>query len=294
MPRTSASAGPATASLDATLTARTPAGQTVVDTPVGRLLLTLPKTLEAAPLGARLRFEMLPADKPGVSAPVATPSGPSVLAREWPALKEALRAAQDTPDPDVHAALDRALPKAGPRLAQQMMAFIETASQGGSKGWLGDVVTRALERLPGGLVGRLDHDLRDMLATPRGPDSNWHLTIVPFLDGRDLRQIRFFERRKKNDGTARRREDPARFVIECDHSELGAMQIDGLMHEQRLDMILRTHDALPTDMERDILVLFDKACVGLRVHGQLSFQAVANFPVSPIDEFGDAAVQVSA
>lgn len=287
------SAAPPTGSLEATIVAHTPAGQTVVDTAVGRLLLTLPKTLAMAALGSRLRFELVSADKPASPLPAAKPSGPSALAREWPTLKEALSAAQDAPDPEIHAALDRALPKAGPRLAQQIMSFVDAVSQGGSKAWLGDTVTRALEHASGGIIGRLDHDLKDMLVPPRGPDANWHLTIVPFLDGRELRQIRFFDRRKKSDGAKRRPEDPARFIIECDHSELGTMQIDGLMHEQRLDMILRSHDPLPAIMERDILVLFDQACVGLRIRGQLSFQAVANFPISPIDEFGDASVQVS-
>ena len=72
------------------------------------------------------------------------------------------------------------------------------------------------------------------------------------------------------------------------------MQIDGLMHERRMDVIVRTHDALPADMERDILVLFGKSCTGLNLAGQLFFQAVPVFPVNPLDDFSRGGVQVSA
>ena len=72
------------------------------------------------------------------------------------------------------------------------------------------------------------------------------------------------------------------------------MQLDGLMHERRIDLIVRTHDALPADMERDILVLFGQSCTGLNLNGQLFFQAVPVFPVNPLDDFTRNGVQVSA
>jgi hypothetical protein len=114
------------------------------------------------------------------------------------------------------------------------------------------------------------------------------------LDGRDFRQIRFFERRRKREEAERKKEDSSRFVVECEHSEFGPVQLDGLMHERRMDLIVRTHDKLPADMERDILVLFGQSCTGLNLNGQLFFQAVPVFPVHPLDDFTGHGVQVSA
>lgn len=278
----------------ATIVARTPAGQTILDTPVGRILAVLPRTAESAAAGTRIHLELLTAERgTGAPRPTIAASGPSAIAREWPGLRDALKLVQDSAAPEARAALDRALPKPGPQLARQMLAFVDAATQGGVRTWLGEGIARIIERLGGGeFVSRLDHDLHDMLATQRS-DGDWRMTIIPMLDGRDLRQIRFFERRRKRDEKEQRREDSARFVVECDHSELGALQLDGLMHEKRLDVILRSHDPLPQEMERDILALFGNACTDLGLNGQLFFQAVPVFPVSPLEDLSHNAVQVS-
>ena len=132
------------------------------------------------------------------------------------------------------------------------------------------------------------------MLSQRAIDSEWRMTVIPVLDGRDLRQIRFFERRRKREESDRKKEDASRFVVECEHSEFGPVQLDGLMHEKRMDLIVRTHEALPADMERDILVLFGETCTGLDLNGQLFFQAVPVFPVNPLDDFARGNVQVSA
>jgi hypothetical protein len=297
-PAATAPAAPAqaaTPTLAATIVARTPAGQTILDTALGRILMALPRTLENAPAGTRIMLELL-ANGANAAAPLTTaaPAGPSALARDWPALRDMARLLmQQAPTQETQAALERAIPKPGPRLAQQMLSFIDAATQGGAKAWLGDAVSSILQRLGGGLIERLDHDMREM-ASQRAADGEWRMTVIPMLDGRDFRQIRFFERRKKRDESERKKEDASRFVVECEHSEFGPVQLDGLMHEKRMDLIVRTHEALPADMERDILVLFGQTCTGLDLNGQLYFQAVAVFPVNPLDEFSRNVLQVSA
>jgi hypothetical protein len=286
---------PAATTLAATIVARTPAGQTILDTLLGRILVPLPRTLENAPAGTKILLELLASELAG-AAPraAAAASAPMALAREWPGLREMARLLQQAPTQEVQAALERAIPTPGPRLAQQVMSFIEATTQGGARAWLGDAVSSALQRLAGtGLIERLDHDLREMLSQ-RAADGEWRMNIVPMLDGRDFRQIRFFERRKKRDEADRKKDDASRFVVECEHSEFGPVQLDGLMHERRMDLIVRTHAPLPADMERDILVLFGESCTGLNLAGQLFFQAVPVFPVNPLDDFGGSGVQVSA
>jgi hypothetical protein len=161
------------------------------------------------------------------------------------------------------------------------------------KAWLGDTVARALNNAMGQKVlEQIDRDLREMQQARHGAEGDWRMTLVPLLDGRDLRQIRFFERRRKQEAQ-RKKDDSARFVVECEHSEHGAIQLDGLMHERRLDLIVRSHEKLPADMEQDILVLFGETCTGLNLTGQLFFQAVPTFPVNPLDEVAAEPVRVS-
>jgi hypothetical protein len=143
------------------------------------------------------------------------------------------------------------------------------------------------------MLEQLERDMREMQNARHGAEGDWRMTLVPLLDGQQLRQIRFFERRRKQEEAKRRKDESARFVVECEHSEHGAIQLDGLMHERRLDLIVRSHDPLPGDMERDILVLFGETCAGLNLNGQLFFQAVPAFPVNPLDEIAAAPVRVS-
>lgn len=282
------------AALAATVVAHTPAGQAILDTPVGRLLAALPRTKGDIAPGTRLTLELVANERAlFASRPILSVSGLLALAREWPALKDVLKLAQDAPTPDAHEGLARVLPKAGTHLGSQILAFLESA-QSGAKAWLGDAVVRALTAAGGEkLMEQLDQDLREMFSTQRQPDGDWRMTIVPLLDGSDLRQVRFFERRKKRDEPHRKRDGSARFVVECEHSQLGALQLDGLMHEQRLDLIIRSQDPLPAEMERDILVLFGQTCTGINLNGQLFFQSVPVFPVNPADEFSREPVQVS-
>jgi hypothetical protein len=278
----------------ATVVARTPAGQVILDSAVGRLLAPLPRDGEATAPGARLFLELVGGERLAAAPrPAPANAGIASLARNWSNLKDAMRQLQDAPaQQDAYAALERAVPKPGPRLAQQMLSYLENA-QNGAKAWLGETVARALGNAPGKVLEQLERDMREMQHARHAAEGDWRMTLVPLLDGNQLRQIRFFERRRKREEAKRRKDEPGRFVVECEHSEHGTLQLDGLMHEQRLDLIVRSHEPLPTEMERDILVLFGETCTGLNLNGQLFFQAVANFPVNPLDDVAKEPVRVS-
>ena len=298
VPGTPAQAGaPSPAqTLAARVVGQTPSGQTILDAPVGRLLVKLPEPDSFRPgqivqiqLAAAAAEQSLPADI--APKPLA---GALALARAWPALGEAVRLLRNAADPALRAAPERILPQPGPGFARRILAFLREAASGGAQEWLGETVRRAVETLSGGgLAARIESDLHELLAARRAGEQNWQMTVVPFLDGADLRQIRFFERRRKDKPDPRRGDDPARFVVECEHGEYGALQLDGLMQDKRLDLVLRSHAPLPDTLERDVLVIFGEACGALGLNGQLFFQAMAEFPVHPLDEFGDGGVRVS-
>jgi hypothetical protein len=275
----------------ATVVARTPAGQVILDSALGRLLAPLPRDGEATAPGARLLLELIMGERPAAARPAA--SGLAALARNWSTLKDAMRQLSDAPgQQDTAAAIDRAVPKPGPRLAQQMLSYLENA-QSGVKAWLGEPVARVLAQFGGQrMLEQLDRDLREMQLSRHGAEGEWRMSLVPLLENGQLRQIRFFERRRKQEEEKRRKEEPARFVVECETSAHGVVQLDGLMHEKRIDLIVRTHAPLPPDMEHEIVVLFAETCTGLDLAGQVFFQAVPAFPISPLDEIAAAPVRV--
>ena len=75
---------------------------------------------------------------------------------------------------------------------------------------------------------------------------------------------------------------------------MGPFQFDGLVREKRFDLMVRSHIALTSKMRHDIGTLFNEALELGQYNGNLVFQKVKDFPVSPLDEIEKSATRVSA
>jgi hypothetical protein len=266
--------------LPATVVGAMPQGQLVVDTPVGRLAVSVPPDLLGTPPGETLSLEWLPETmrKPlsGGGAPQNAQS-----TRGWPQAREAAAALLARAEPTSREAADQLVPKPGPRLAQQMMGFIGRGD-GDVARWLGEAVMRQLEQL-----GITDLVARAEGGATREPDrqpgnGDWRHVTMPLFDGTMLRPIEIRARRR-NGGEADGARDQSRFVVDCVHDELGAVQIDGLMTasnaKKRLDVILRSHVALPEADRVALAALFADTCGAMGMGGDLAFQVLEHFPV---------------
>lgn len=274
----------------AAIIGRTPQGQTIVETPVGRLAMTLPPTQEALP-GKLLTLELSAIARPASPEPppLAQRHSAMSITHEWPALKAALSAAEDGPDHVLKLALDEAVPRPGPRLAQQLL---QAVAGGDTRQALMESVVKPLERAgQHELAQRIQSDLQDLQKLGSTPAADWRLSFVPFFDGQEVRQLRIFTRKKKEE-KGRKDASGTRFVIECEHGELGALQLDGFLHKQSLDVIVRSHSDLPAWMKGDMIALFTDACGAIGMHGQLQFNAAPVFPVAPMDEIAGSGAGV--
>ena len=75
-------------------------------------------------------------------------------------------------------------------------------------------------------------------------------------------------------------------MVETELTRIGPIQIDGLAKATRLDLILRTRDALPAEAQNEIDRLFQSAAAEGRFTGSIAFQAVQRFPIDPLEEIG--------
>jgi hypothetical protein len=275
----------------AAVVGRTPQGQTIVETPVGRMAMTLPPQSNEVLAGKLLALELSAIARPGnpEPPPLAQRHSAMSITHEWPAMKAALAAASDGPDPVLRLAIETAVPRPGPRLAQQLL---QAVANGDTRQALIESVVKPLERAGlSELAQRIQSDLQDLQKLGTTPNADWRLAFVPFFDGQEVRQLRIYSRRKKND-PARKGESGTRFLIECEHGELGALQLDGFLHKQSLDVIVRSHSDLPVWMRGDMIALFTDACGAIGMNGRLQFNAVPVFPVSPMDEIAGAGTGV--
>jgi len=257
-----------------------PRDRLIVDTPIGRIAVSVPPTLSDAAPGTKLALEWFPETTklPLIGDDATVP--PSV-SRSWPPMRQAVHALLDAHDPALREVGDALIPKPGPRLAQQIMEFIGRG-EGDLRQWLGAKLMRQLETL-----GAIDRTAPSDNAPGRptqksNVDGEWRHFTVPLFDGQMLRPIEIHARRRRDERDARTR-DQSRFVVECEHDELGAIQIDGLMTtdsgKRRIDVIMRSHAEMPADDRIAIGTLFVDACAAMGLGADIAFQTAQRFPV---------------
>lgn len=279
----------------------TPTGHAVLHSPLGAIVLQ--GTL-AVPVGTELSFAIEPAlPMPAGAAAAAVPTLPQFLlslSRGWPGLMEALALIrQSAPGGGTDAASSLAhLPQPGPRLAAGLVAAIQALRSGNIEMLLG-----GLAALRGGSPER-DDAIRKLrqefgqissLAQDK-PGVDWRCCFIPLLDDGTVRQINLFYRRDRGKD---QKDDEAghagtRFIVEVDMSKMGPFQFDGLVRAKRFDLMVRSHVALTPQMRGDISALFQEALAIGDYTGNLQFQKVREFPVSPLEEIEKSATRVSA
>ncbi|MCA3245588.1 MAG: hypothetical protein ING29_03805 [Azospirillum sp.] len=268
--------------VQARVVAHTAAGQTMLDTPIGKFAVPWPAGVPRPAEGARLTLELALPSAPKIAAGAEPPlkSG-AALSRDWPSLKDAIKVLGEHDPGLAKRVLDEGFPRPGPRLATQVLSFL-AGERTDARALLGEQIAGALDRAGRtDVLQRLDADLKEMQRQANAP-GDWRAAYVPVWDGQNLSQMRLFSRREtKKDAKGRKTE---RFVVEMDYSEFGAVQVDGLMRKPKLELILRTHTAIPADMRDEIEVVFLEGCTLAGLAGAIWFQSMKKFPVNPVEE----------
>ena len=137
------------------------------------------------------------------------------------------------------------------------------------------------------MLTRLGQDFAQLGRWAEAAGGDWRAFLVPLYDGNHVHPLRLFlrdqkGRRGQSDGADQER-DATRFVLEVEMSRLGEMQLDGLVHAKRFDLILRTRQALPPVMRQDITKIFEDANEAAGTSGSIGFQASSDWQFLPIE-----------
>jgi hypothetical protein len=287
------------ATLTATVVGSTATGQPLLQTSFG--LVTIPGA-QTLPAGTGVTLGLSPAALGEAEAAAraalglssgtaASPGQPGGLSRAWPALNEAFLQLSQINPALAQTFLQTAIPQPGQQLAGALLFFMAALRGGDVRGWMGDQAARALGGRDGRspLLSRLSDDMGQMVRS--GTDSagnEWRGFYIPLFDGRDLQQIRLFMRDPTEEGGGGKDGGAGhRFLIDLDLSKLGPLQLDGLARTERLDLIVRTHRALPRDIKAEIARLFEETAERVGLKGQVSFQATPHFPPLPFVEHSE-------
>jgi hypothetical protein len=270
-----------------TVVTQTPSGQPIVDTPAGPMVMAVKGTL---PMGAMLLIEIPP--QPLLADPALGPSISSPqqallrLFRGWPTLGGALAALGAAGDAANAQALAARLPQTGPGLASGLLSVIAQFAAGETADWLSPALRDALERVGKRELGdRLNGEFRQisrLAGEPGGGD--WRVMFLPLRHEGELHQVNLYLRGKRKQGDKDGPDTGTRFVVEVDMTRLGPIQLDGLVHGRRFDLMLRSRIPLSPSARRDIEAIFDEARGLGGFAGTIGFQIAASFPVQPLDQ----------
>jgi hypothetical protein len=255
--------------LPATIVAST-SSETIITTALGTIALD--QKLALAP-GSTIELQPL-----ATLPPAPASENPRAAGHGWPALDQTL-AVLDRVAPDLAARLRSDLtPASGAKLAGTLLFLMGAL---GSGAWPGDKVGEALERGGhGDLRLKLAGDTAELRHLADQPSGDWRVFVLPLLDGNTAHPLRLYLRR--NGGGNTRPEDGTRFVLDVEMSRLGALQLDGLVQQKRLDVVLRSHRAIAPELRQEITDVFRDATSAAGLSGDIVFTTASRFAVAPL------------
>jgi len=261
-----------------TIIGRTPQGQPIVQTPNATISLDSKAVLTD---GTKVTFKFDTAPLPALPSQAAQRMGRAGLglglakAKTWDDFSEALKTLAASDPQRLQSVVQTALPQPGPKLGNQMLFFLNALKGGDIKSLFGESAARIIDKERPQLLSKLGGDFHVMSKMADEPQSgDWRLALIPLWNGEKLDQIRFYHRGGGKDEEGKEDDEGTRFVLDVELSNFGHLQLDGFMKatKKRLDLIVRTEQALPEDMRNDISVIGKTAEEVMGLFASISFQ----------------------
>ena len=182
------------------------------------------------------------------------------LPEDWSSISLALSALTSTASNAAAAAMTSRIPNMlSPEQITSTMFFFLSAikSTTPAKTWVGpDVLTKLRQIGAGRILERIDHDFtRIARLGAEAPANDWRPTIIPFQSGGDITGVPMIvkqisdEDKEQQDQNSNPNDEKnikaTRFILELNFSQFGHVLIDGLLKENRLDLIVKATDTIP-------------------------------------------------
>jgi hypothetical protein len=280
--------------LTGVVTARTDSGELTVRLPSGQTFQAhSPRPL---PLGAQITLSFTDeghAHILNIRVPTAPAHVNSLYAfmTKWEALDQAL-AHLRTHDPAAFAAVKSRLPNLGDSFLPNMMRLADAVQTNNLEALLGREALNVLRQT--GLDGPLMNDLSQLQTLHQKHDlDGWRALPFPFWDDErdEPGQGGFFWR--NDDEEERRPGTPAsvRFVVQLSMSQLGPLQLDGLIRGTEMRLKLRSLEDLGVAFAAGLQTVVNRAMAEAGLTGGVDVEVTDRFEVDPLHDFAAAVPQ---
>ena len=270
-------------------------GQPIARTPLGIIALPVDAkvTVRSVLTLHVVEAKLVP---PGAPSPAITGGNAGAtttltdLTHRWDTLREVVSLLSAQANPAAQQFMQTVLPQPTAELPTTVFFFMAALRGGDVRQWLGDEAVRFLEQSgKGDLLAKLGAEFATLRqAYTDTPDSvRWQTLLFPVFDGEELHQARLYVKR---DGHAGSDDEvrSTRFVAEMSPESFGKLQFDGLFmtsgNARKFSLAVRSQQALPTDVEREIGQLFERSLRETPIAGDLDFQVVEHFPIDPMED----------
>jgi hypothetical protein len=254
-----------------------------VQTPLGLLSLAID---HPPPIGSTMQFEVIQsALKPALQTTFSY--FPDIIAQsgKWPHLEEAFSHLFQSAPGVAEEVLNSSVPRANSQLLTNVLFFLNALRGGDFNSWLGNAAATILGNERINLSNQLSEEFSHIARVfNEAPQADWRTAIVPFFNGSVLEQVQMHMRGKSAKDQNQGDEEPSRFIIDVNLSELGRIQLDGFVKSRgkRFDMIIRSEIPFLKQMKRDISGIFSDFSEATGVAGAIAFQTTVKFIDIPI------------
>jgi hypothetical protein len=204
----------------------------------------------------------------------------TTLAHQWPMLTQVLNSMPQASGPATQSASQIPTPQ---NFLATFLPYAKSLLEGQAEVPLSkDTAMRAAAL---GLDFTADlQQLTALAAKPEAPEQ-WRGVLFPYMENPDgdPRQGRFFWRQQKQDEREEARHS-TRFVLEFSLTQMGELQLDGLVNYPEIWLKLRGHKPFVPEMQAEISAVVTKTLEGLGLSGGITLEQAPVFALNPLAE----------
>jgi hypothetical protein len=236
------------------------------------------------PIGAEVTVKITPngdAEITKLNLPQASAKTDALLefSRKWENLEKALQVLKQS-HPEAASKIEGKLPNpASKTLLPSLLQFAEAVSSQNAIKFLGNETLNLLKSL--GIDFTADLSQLNQLQQKTDAPDNWRAFYFPFMtDENNPDQGSFYWRNQEGED----QEKNTRFVVNLSLSELGPVQIDGLMQENHMMLKLRLHDLPSPNFEQELNDIIQKILEPLEIQGKVKVEISNSFETDPLHD----------
>jgi len=228
-----------------------------------------------------------PAGSAAAAAPQPPPQPLQDLQLNWLALSQIVAMTAVADGSGAGQALDNRLPTINSpgQMTATLIFFLATlGAKHPARSWLGPDIAQRLEQAgQGKLLKSLDGDMRRIFRMGADtPVNEWRPALIPMQAGGEVTAIPILIRQVADQEQNKNRQSGAddetpditatRFIVELELSQVGRIQVDGLLKDKKLNIIIRSGSALAPDLKHKIAEKYAAALEISGYDGDLQFR----------------------